>query len=342
MEIKLPEGKLLIKMWESLADNGIPALLGPWQEIRMARAKADAMRVLAQAEKDVEAIKAGDVAIQITPGTARLEHSSEEIHQPTRREPALNLEEMAASVASAELAGSIRREVNTTKAILVAEDILSRDTQRPSDQNIDGDWLHTWREYAGKVSAVQLQELWGRVLAGEVKEPGSFSMRALVFLSGISKREADLIARTAQFIIGDKIHVDQAELLDKAGLKFDQLLYLQEIGFLAGVESRNLGTQYPSRLSDSYEALLLANNKALKVEHRDKTKTLLVESYSITHLGSEILQLCKFDIDEDYFRAVALKIARQGYQVTAADRDRTNGASFTNAQEIKVENHPHG
>ncbi|QFT56482.1 DUF2806 domain-containing protein [Microbulbifer sp. THAF38] len=339
MEFKLPGENLLLKLYESLADNGVPALLGPWQKRRMARADADAKVILALAEKEAEAIKAGTSPYKFKAGATLLEHADVEKGHPARKEPTLNLEEMTASVASADLAESIRRDVNTTKAIIVAENILSKDTQAPTNEEIDEDWLHSWREYAGKVSAEQLQELWGRVLAGEVKQPGSFSIRALEFLKGLSKKEADLIACASKFIISEIIHRDQTDLLNKAGLKFDQLLYLQEIGILAGVESRNLGTNYPSRLADSYESILLAKNKALRIEHSDSSKNLLVESYSITQLGIEILRLCEFDIDEEYFRAVALKVAKQGYKVTAADRDREDGGKFTNPQEIRVEDY---
>ncbi|WP_445360233.1 DUF2806 domain-containing protein [Microbulbifer sp. EKSA005] len=339
MEFNWPGEKLVLKLYESLADNGVPALLGPWQTRRTAEAEADKMRILAQAEKDAAAIKAGDVTVQVTSDTARLELTSEEKGRPTRREPALDLEKMAASVASAELADSIRREVNATKAVLVAEDILSRDTQEPSDNNIDGDWLHSWRDCAGRVSAEQLQELWGRVLAGEVKQPGSFSMRTLEFLKGLSKKEAELISSAATFVIGEKIHREKSGYLAKAGLDFGQLLYLQEIGILAGVESSSLTSRYASTVPGSFRTGLKSENRGLLIKHADANKHLHISSYSITQLGMEMLRLCKVDVNEDYFWSIASDIANQGYQVTAVEFNQEGKP--INPQEITPKAHSH-
>ncbi|WP_444956961.1 DUF2806 domain-containing protein [Microbulbifer sp. ZKSA002] len=339
MDAIIPGEKLLIKMWDSFADKGFPALLGPWQKRRMAKATADEMRILAQAEKEVADIKAGDITVQLPSSTALLEHTKEEKGPLARIEPPLDLQEMTASVASAELADSFRKEVNATKAIMVAESILSRDTQEPSDKDIDSDWLHRWRDYAGRVSAEQLQELWGRVLAGEVKQPGSFSIRALEFLKGLSKKEAELIESVAKFVFGGVIHRDMKEHLEKGGLKFDQLILLQEIGILSGVDSLNLNRRYPSSTPNSYTTGIRTSKTGLLITHRDANKLLRVNAYLITQLGQEILQLCAVDVDEDYILAIGSNITNLGYRVTFT-RFNQEGRPISN-QEITTNSHSH-
>ena len=52
----LPGEKLVIKLWETLAEKGVGSLLSPWQAGRDGRARIEVRRqeilILAQAEKD--------------------------------------------------------------------------------------------------------------------------------------------------------------------------------------------------------------------------------------------------------------------------------------------------
>ena len=101
----------------------------------------------------------------------------------------------------------------------------------PSVKNIEDDWLYAWRENAGRVSSEELQKLWGQVLAGEVKNPGSCSLRAMDFLRALSKQEAQLINKIAPFNMYDFIPKHNMNLfLEKIGVTYYDLMNLQNIG----------------------------------------------------------------------------------------------------------------
>jgi hypothetical protein len=68
---------------------------------------------------------------------------------------------------------------------------------------INVDWLLLLFDKARLVSDDQMQTLWARVLAGEAKEPGSFSKRCLDFLSTLEKDEANLFTSFCGFVIHD-------------------------------------------------------------------------------------------------------------------------------------------
>ena len=76
------------------------------------------------------------------------------------------------------------------------------------------------------------------MLAGEIKFPGSFSLRTLEFLKNISHEEALKIAKLAPFKLGPRHIVKSDEkLLDSEGITFDLLLDLQNLGVTCGVDS---------------------------------------------------------------------------------------------------------
>ena len=92
----------------------------------------------------------------------------------------------------------MRAEVNVAKAVLSAEAALEDDPQKPPDRRVDEDWLFRWRDSASKVSVAELQALWGRVLAGEIKSPGTFfasdSGASKEFIDGRGELDRDVSA----------------------------------------------------------------------------------------------------------------------------------------------------
>ncbi len=85
-------------------------------------------------------------------------------------------------------------------------DALSRVSEKSSEQNVDTSgsrggedrsqqttdrWLHTFYDETGKVDESILKEAFTRILAGEIEVPGSFSVRTLRILGGMSQSTAE-------------------------------------------------------------------------------------------------------------------------------------------------------
>jgi hypothetical protein len=67
---------------------------------------------------------------------------------------------------------------------------------------IEDDWLNLFARLAEDKSSETLRRLFGKVLAGEVKKPGSFSLRTIQLLATISKSDADLISQFLSYELG--------------------------------------------------------------------------------------------------------------------------------------------
>lgn len=68
---------------------------------------------------------------------------------------------------------------------------------RLADTTLEDDWLNVFERYAGDASSERMQSLWGRVISGEVRKPGTFSLRALRFLSEFSNEDAVQFSKVA-------------------------------------------------------------------------------------------------------------------------------------------------
>jgi hypothetical protein len=320
-----PGEKLVIKMWETLVEKGIGSLLLPWHIKREGRSRNELLLMLAQTEREAAEVRAGRKSLQ-PDGTLvailRPEQTGSIANErfDRRVEPTLSFP-LAEAVATTIATETARREINSAKAILFAEELLASDLQQPTERTVDEDWLFAWREYAGRVSNEDLQRLWGSVLAGEIKSPGRHSVRTLEFLRSLSKPEAELIALLASFVLDGQVIRSQAQYLSDQGLSFEELLRLQELGILSGVDAISLLIDYKTNEAGRFIKGLVSHNKALIVEHADETKTLTIEVYSLTMVGREILTLGSFTPDTDYLRAVGKGIASngQGFTVRIAD-----------------------
>lgn len=315
----VPGEKLLIRLWDTIVAQGIGGLLRPWQTRRTGRAQIDMQReerlALAQVALDTEDIRAGRKRFtkhyQLIEGSA----SSDE------RDTGSDDTGSRALVATAQhnlILDQMRAEVNVSKALLSAEVELENDEQEPPDRTVDDDWLHRWRYSAGRVSAEQLQILWGRVLAGEIKSPGTFSLRTLEFIKNLSLEEARRIAKVAPFVIGnDYISSDNQKLLEDKGLIFGFLLQLQDLGIISDAAltmSITMGSSQPGE----FKRALISYNRVLLATHKDEKKELRLDCYRLTALGKQVLKLGSFTPNEIYLRSVGETIKRQGFKVSLA------------------------
>ncbi len=64
-----------------------------------------------------------------------------------------------------------------------AEQSADLEGEVAEDPSIDPTWLNRFAGFAGDVSSEELQQVWGRVLAGEIRKPGSFSVSTLRVLA---------------------------------------------------------------------------------------------------------------------------------------------------------------
>ena len=321
--MKAPSEALLIKLWETAERVG-SALFKPWQTRREGKASSDAKRheklLLAQAEIDIEDIRLGKKKYLPNGELTTITH--EEAH-PLLAGPKVESEQvfrLAHDVASQRAAVDlIRAEINTTKAILYAEEQLENDPSPAPTENIDNDWLHVWREYAGKVSNEDLQRLWGNLLAGQVKSPGKYTLRTLELLKSITQHEANQISSIAPYIFGGCISRTQINYIASKGVSLETLLDLQDIGILAGVDSTGISSTLESLQPGTYFNYMSGYSKCLLISTADPSAKCQIDSIILTKVGRQVLQLGTFESDKEYFQLVGMEFISQGFMVQIAD-----------------------
>ena len=107
---------------------------------------------------------------------------------------------------------------------------------------ISDDWLNAFETEAARMSSAQMQRLFGKILAGEIQRPSSFSIKTIKLMSQLDNQAAALFRQLCSLSVSIRIPNTQMiydvrvasmgnaalNSLQQYGLTFDSLNVLQE------------------------------------------------------------------------------------------------------------------
>ena len=124
---------------------------------------------------------------------ARIANTQAVAQQITER---IEVDEEYVKIAATKHAESIiNKQINLDNIVAKTKEKFQNTPQdeTQADHNIEeisDDWLNQFREFACQKSSEEAQDLFSKVLAGEIRKPGSFSLRALTTLSDMDQNVA--------------------------------------------------------------------------------------------------------------------------------------------------------
>lgn len=340
--MQIPGEALVTKMWETLTEKGIGTLLKPWAIRREGRATAEARRsellLLAQTERDVEAIRRGEKQLDSQGNLTAIPclGDDQQVSEVGEFHKQSVLLQASQRVHLRNMADALQDEIGLTKIALYAEEELLEEQGSAAEGQVSDDWLRRWRESAEGVSSENLQQLWGRILAGEFRSPGKYSLRTLEFIRNLTQAEAHAIEDLGPFVFDQfgVIYADQSINLKSFGLDIGKLLDLQEMGILLRAEpypySIGLGKE------NEFENALTLGSRAIRFKAEHQAKRLEFQAVCLTKIGKEILALGRFEPNNEYFLQVAQAIKNNQFSVITGNfyREAENRLTLFNWNEI--------
>lgn len=181
-----------------------------------------------------------------------------------------------------------------------------------SSEPVDEDWIIRFFNSIEDIKEEEMQELWAKILAGEIKQPKSFSKRTLEVLRNISKEEALLFEKICKTCIGRgdrKYFINYSNLLNESSISFSEILQLSEAGLIEG--RGDISTKYvlknePVPILDNSKLLIFASK-----DINEGNKTLNIPTYPLTSSGTELAQIFKFDITEEFLIKIVKEVKDQ-------------------------------
>lgn len=157
----------------------------------------------------------------------------------------------------------INKQMNIEKIASMCIDYIDKD-YIPHEE-VDDDWLYTFRDSVKNISSEDLQVIWAKLLADEIQSPSTYSLRTLNTLKNMSRQEAQMFKKFIGLTIVDvegknRISTDDTDILKKYGITYDDILLLKEVGLVQSGSVRYITPGDNLYIIDDYKIINIKNN----------------------------------------------------------------------------------
>ncbi len=235
----------------------------------------------------------------------------------------------------------IREQINLDKTSAIAANELKKEkfdssaeqsAEGGEEKTISDDFLNSFEEEVRQKSSEDMQLLFGRILAGEIRKPGTYSTRTVKILGQLDQNAATLFKKLCSVCVAlvfdnrAEGYVHDARVsslggnagsnaLSKYGLAFGQLNILHEYGLIIPdynswldyklcIVNGDLPVPIPFRHQELHWILL-------PLPERDKNQECKVSGVALSRVGRELFPIVDQDPVEDYTEELKKFFAQQ-------------------------------
>lgn len=186
-----------------------------------------------------------------------------------------------------------RRIENISAILCAAEKELPKTV---SEEPVEADWAAAFFNNCQDISNEQMQEIWAKILAGEIAQPGMFSLKTLESVKLIRKIEAELLTKACAFVlkIDHEIFIPSDYNLfsfyRKMGLTVKEFHVLEALGLL----HTGGGVAFSF---DENQSVLTYKNRQYKLYAGPKSHFYI---WSLSVVGKELFPLCAFQENPEF------------------------------------------
>lgn len=287
----------LTKLVETLA-SGAGILYEPIHKKRMAKATAEEIQTIADVcQKNLQ---------------IPIDYEKDGVVISTNKQIA----DLAKRARLRNLAQEMNKQQNIEGILEYTKQVLENETE-VSKEPVSQTWLSNFFEAAGHVEEEDLQKIWGKLLAGEIKQPNSYSLRTLNLLKSMTTKEAQTFQFLSQFVIisGDKYIIpSNKNLFQKYHVDYGKILLLDECGLVNAQGSLHL-----TFASGPRSAMSLHNFDLLAqlCENADINFYLQIDMYPLTSAGRDLFNIMEKKPNHNFFQDYIKQIEEQNKNISA-------------------------
>ena len=206
------------------------------------------------------------------------------------------------------------KQHNIESVIDSAYEILEKE-EACSEESVEQGWINRFFDSVADVSDEDLQKLWGKVLAGEIKQPKSYSLRTLETLKNLSKEEAELFQKIIPFVInmqGNLFLPSNFEVLKKYDIRYGEILRLDECGL---INSSGMVTFNPSISNAEHVSMYTQSRVVLIYGLKSSEEKISIGMFGLTRAATELFYILDGNPNDeylyDYIEDIAMKNSKK-------------------------------
>lgn len=209
----------------------------------------------------------------------------------------------------------MRKEKNIEEVISIAKNVLEKEPINTiSQDNVEEDWIMRFFNSIQDISDKKMQDLWGKILAGEIRNPNSFSFRSLDAVTKMSKSEAQLFMEMSKYIINFHGHLavlNDSDLNNRYSVTYGKILALDECGIIDSNALMTLKIKINDNMVD-----VIVDTTQLLIAKVEEEKEIEIKLFKLTRIGQDLYRIVGGQVDENYFNEVARHLARENKEIS--------------------------
>lgn len=232
----------------------------------------------------------------------------------------------------------IREQVNVDQIVAKATQTILNDPTNSSPEDstttISDDWLNTFEKEASQKSTQEMQDIFAKLLAGELTKPNSFSVKTIRLIGSLDQNTAELFQKLCSLCISHRYNSvildarapslnagGSGTALVKYGITFEALNTLNEYGLIipdyhswrdysASCASSTLPIQLPIHYNNAIWGLIKKPN--------NNSTSLKVNGVSLTRSGRELMTIVQTTENSEFSLDLASWFDSQGLAMVPA------------------------
>lgn len=225
----------------------------------------------------------------------------------------------------------LQKQQNIESVTDMAYDLLETETECSSEP-VSPDWMTRFFNSVEDVSDEDMQKIWSKVLAGEIKQPRTYSFRTMETLKNLSKYEAEMFQKIAPYVInmdGKLFITAKTDILQKYGVFYSEIMRLDECGLInsGGLVTLN------QKVSEAEYCTLYNQSKIVMIYGLSSAKEKIsIGEFGLTSAGRELFNILDKTSNDEYLYEFVEKTVKDNikkikaviYQINAIEGNSIN------------------
>jgi uncharacterized repeat protein (TIGR03899 family) len=231
----------------------------------------------------------------------------------------------------------VERQKNIDNVVEIAAEQLNQEST-VSDEPVNKDWSKRFFNIVEDISDEEMQTLWGRILAGEIKQPKTYSLRTLELIRNLSKYEADVFTKVADYAIkfGNANYLfkgsDEKLFSKNHKISDSEIALLMEIGL---IQNGDKIMRQILQVTTESQIVFTAGNIIMIAKIKANNPTIHIPVYVFSSSGNELLKLIKTITPFDYLTLFAKSVKNKNVDIKYGYILGRNGTNVTHTQPLQ-------
>ncbi len=215
----------------------------------------------------------------------------------------------------------------------IADAAIKHMPEQASEEPLSEEWRQRFFKYAADVSTIEMQEIWAKLLAGEVAQPKSFAVRSLDVFHNLSQNDAVIFRRFSAISFnwpfnGPAKVSDENSAFGSFGVSYDDLMTLREAGLLSYADH--------IRMSFAPQALISFAFRGTFINLVPTPNPRQFLYYPLTKAGIDLFNVVKVEGNHDYLKQVIAEWLSAGHKPTIIHAPEEIKAYLQSLEQPKV------